>query len=112
VDSDDVRLLATAVAVQRRTGGNLVEVLGQLSGVMRERQRLRRDLRVITTAPRVSGYVVGLLPIFTIGMMFLTSRYYVDVLFSEPLGILATAVGGVLVLIGLFANRRIATLDF
>jgi hypothetical protein len=36
----------------------------------------------------------------------------VDVLFSEPLGILATAVGGVLVLIGLFANRRIATLDF
>jgi tight adherence protein B len=112
VDSDDVRLLATAVAVQRRTGGNLVEVLGQLAAVMRERQRLRRDLRVITTAPRVSGYVVALLPVFTLGMMFLTSRYYVDTLFSSTAGRIATAVGGVLVVIGLFLNRRIATVDY
>jgi len=112
VNSDDVRLLATAVAVQRRTGGNLVEVLGQLTIVMRERQRLRRDLHVITTAPRISGYVVGLLPVFTIGMMFLTSRYYIDTLFSSPTGRIAAIVGGVLVVIGLFINRRIATVDY
>lgn len=112
IDSDDIRLLATAVAVQRRTGGNLVEVLGQLAGVMRERQRLKRDLRVITTAPRVSGYVVGLLPVFTLAMMFLTSRYYVDTLFASTSGRIATVVGGVLVLIGLFINRRIATVDY
>jgi tight adherence protein B len=112
VNSDDVRLLATAVAVQRRTGGNLVEVLGQLAGVMRERQRLRRDLHVITTAPRVSGYVVGLLPVFTVAMMYFTSRYYIDTLFSSPTGRIAAAVGGVLVVIGLFINRRIATVDY
>jgi len=112
VNSDDVRLLATAVAVQRRTGGNLVEVLGQLAVVMRERQRLRRDLHVITTAPRVSGYVVALLPVFTAGMMYFTSRYYIDTLFSSPTGRIAAAVGGVLVVIGLFLNRRIATVDY
>jgi tight adherence protein B len=112
VESDDMRLLATAVGVQRRTGGNLVEVLGQLGGVMRERQRLRRDVRVITTAPRISGYVVALLPVLTGVMMFITSRYYIDTLFASPTGRIAAIVSGVLVLIGLFLNRRIATVDY
>lgn len=111
VESEDARLLATAVAVQRRTGGNLVEVLQQLGAVIRERQRLRRDVRVITTAPRVSGYVVALLPVLTVGTMFLTSRYYIDILFSSPSGRMAAGVGGVLVLIGLYLNHRIASVD-
>ena len=91
VNSEDARLLATAVAVQRRTGGNLVEVLGQMGQMLRERERLRRDVRVITTAPRVSGYVVALLPVLTMAAMFFTSRYYVDTLFSEPIGQIAAA---------------------
>ena len=98
INSEDARLLATAVAVQRRTGGNLVEVLGQMSHVLRERERLRRDVRVITTAPRVSGYVVALLPLLTVVAMYVTSRYYIDTLFSEPIGRVAAAVGGLLVL--------------
>jgi tight adherence protein B len=111
VDSEDARLLATAVAVQRRTGGNLVEVLGQMSHMLRERERLRRDVRVITTAPRVSGYVVALLPLLTVVAMYFTSRYYIDTLLSEPIGRLAAAVGGVLVVVGLYLNHRIAQVD-
>jgi len=111
VDSEDARLLATAVAVQRRTGGNLVEVLGQMAAMLRERERLRRDVRVITTAPRVSGYVVALLPLLTVAAMYVTSRYYIDTLLSEPMGRIAAALGGVLVLIGLYLNHRIAQVD-
>jgi tight adherence protein B len=111
VDSEDARLLATAVAVQRRTGGNLVEVLAQMAIMLRERERLRRDVRVITTAPRVSGYVVALLPLLTVVAMYVTSRYYIDTLFSEPLGRLAAVVGGSLVLVGLYLNHRIAQVD-
>jgi tight adherence protein B len=111
VESEDARLLATAVAVQRRTGGNLIEVLGQMAQVLRERERLRRDVRVITTAPRVSGYVVALLPLLTVTAMFFTSRYYIDTLFSDPMGRVAAAVGGVLVLVGLYLNHRIAQVD-
>jgi tight adherence protein B len=111
INSEDARLLATAVTVQRRTGGNLVEVLGQMGQMLRERERLRRDVRVITTAPRVSGYVVALLPLLTVVAMYATSRYYIDTLFSEPIGRFAAAVGGMLVLIGLYLNHRIAQVD-
>jgi tight adherence protein B len=111
VSSEDARLLATAVTVQRRTGGNLVEVLGHMALMLRERERLRRDVRVLTTAPRVSGYVVALLPALTLVAMFFTSRYYVDTLFSEPLGQVAAAAGGSLVALGLFLNHRIAQVD-
>jgi tight adherence protein B len=111
VDSEDARLLATAVAVQRRTGGNLVEVLGQMAQMLRERERLRRDVQVLTTAPRVSGYVVALLPVLTVLVMYFTSRYYIDTLLSEPIGQLAAAVGGCLVLVGLYLNHRIAQVD-
>ena len=111
VNSEDARLLATAVAVQRRTGGNLVEVLVQMSQMLRERERLRRDVRVITTAPRVSGYIVALLPLLTVLAMYFTSRYYVDTLLSEPLGRLAATVGGVLVVVGLYLNHLIAQVD-
>jgi tight adherence protein B len=111
VDSEDARLLTTAVAVQRRTGGNLIEVLGHMAEMLRERERIRREVRVITTAPRVSGYVVALLPLLTVGAMFVTSRYYVDTLLSEPIGRAAAGVGGALVLVGLYLNHRIAQVD-
>ncbi|MBI4491265.1 MAG: type II secretion system F family protein [Chloroflexi bacterium] len=111
VGSEDARLLATAVAVQRRTGGNLVEVLSQLSRTIRERQRMRREVRVITTAPRISGYLVGLLPLFTMVAMYFTSRYYVELLFSDPLGRLMALAGGVLAAIGLYINHRIAQVE-
>lgn len=111
IDSEDAHLLATAVAVQRRTGGNLVEVLAQMSHMLRERERLRRDVRVLTTAPRVSGYVVALLPLLTVIVMYLTSRYYIDTLLSEPVGRLAALAGVALVGIGLFLNHRIAQVE-
>jgi tight adherence protein B len=111
VNSEEALLLVTAVSVQRRTGGNMVEVLSQMSGVIRERQRLRRDVRVITTAPRVSGYVVSLLPVITAGFMFIVSRYYIDTLLTSNYGRLALVVATCLVLLGLFLNNRIAKVD-
>jgi tight adherence protein B len=111
VASEDARLLATAVAVQRRTGGNLVDVLTQMAHVLRERQRLRREVQVITTAPRVSGYVVSLLPVLLMIGMYFLSRYYLEMLFDEPIGRVALVASGILVMIGLTLNRRIASVD-
>jgi tight adherence protein B len=111
IESEDARLLATAVAVQRRTGGNLIEVLGQMSTTLRERERIRRDVRVITTAPRISGYVVALLPAFTVFAMYFTSRYYIEALLGDPIGRTAAAASAVLCLVGLYINHRIADVN-
>jgi tight adherence protein B len=112
VKSEDASLLAIAVSVQRRTGGNLVEVLSQMSQVIRERQRLRREVRVMTTAPRVSGYVVALLPVISLVALYFVARYYVDTLFGDPVGRLAAVVGAILVIIGLYLNNRIAQIEY
>ena len=111
MDSEDAKLLATAIAVQRRTGGNLIEVFSQMAIVLRDRQQLRRDVHVITTAPRVSGYVVAALPLATMAFMYLTARYYVDVLLSETIGHLALIACVILVSIGLYLNRKIANVE-
>ncbi|MBV9169406.1 MAG: type II secretion system F family protein [Chloroflexi bacterium] len=86
-------------------------MLTQMARVLRERQRLRREVQVITTAPRVSGYVVGLLPVLLMVGMYFLSRYYVEMLFAEPIGKLALVVSGVLVIIGVTLNRRIASVE-
>jgi len=111
VASEDLRLLATAIAVQRRTGGNLVEVLQQLARTLRERQRLTAEVHVLTTMPRVSGYIVGAMPLAMLGMMFVTSRDSFDMLIHEPVGQMVLAVSAGLVGIGLFLNNRIASVE-
>ncbi len=82
-----------------------------MSNTLRERERLRRDVRVITTAPRISGYVVALLPLFTVAAMYITSRYYIEALLTDPLGRVAALAGAVLCGIGLYVNHRIADVN-
>jgi tight adherence protein B len=111
VPCDDVRLLATAVGIQRRSGGNLVEVLGAMSSMIRERFRLRGEVRAITTGPRISGYLVAMLPIGTAVMMFISSRYYINILLTDPRGQLALGVSACFTLAGLYLNHRIAQVE-
>jgi tight adherence protein B len=111
IDSEDVRLLATAIAIQRRTGGNLVEVLQQIAKTLRERQRLKGEVRVLTTMPRISGYVVAALPVAMAAMMYFSSPRNFNILISDPIGQVILGVSAVSVLIGLYLNHRIASVE-
>jgi tight adherence protein B len=111
VPSEEVRLLVAAISVQRRTGGNLVDVLKQLARTLRERRRLRGEVQVLTTGPRVSGYVAGALPFVMVLGMYFTSRKSFDILVTEPLGKMVLAGSAVLVVIGLVLNNRISKVD-
>jgi tight adherence protein B len=111
VDSEDVRLLGTAIAVQRRTGGNLVDVLQQIAKTLRERQRLKAEVRVLTTMPRVSGYVVAALPVAMALMMYFTSPKNFTILITDPIGHAVLGGSAVMVSVGLFLNHRIASVE-
>ena len=82
----DIRILVTAILVHRQVGGNLAEILDNIAYIVRERFKLRRQLRVITAQGRMSGYVLAVLPIALGLAIYALNREYMMPLFNEPLG--------------------------
>ena len=82
----DVKFFATAVLIQRETGGNLAEILDNLANVVRERFKIRRQVRVHTAHGRFTGYVLMALPAFlAIALMFINPEH-MNLLFEEQIG--------------------------
>jgi tight adherence protein B len=108
----DVRILNTAILIHRQVGGNLAEVLDNLAYVIRERFKLRRQLRVITAQGRLSGYVLAALPIALGVVIFLLNREYMMTLFERSLGRLMVISAAVLQTMGYLWIRRIVNIEF
>ncbi len=110
VPGGDVRLFVTALQIQRESGGNLAEILDNLSLVIRERFKLYRHIKTTTAEGRLSLYFLMGLPIATGILMYLTNRDYMSPLIEEPLGhrFLQVAVG--LQIIGYFVIRKITSM--
>lgn len=107
----DVRIFATAVLIQRESGGNLAEILDKLASTIRDRFSIRRQLRTYTAQGRLSGYTLAALPIVVGFLIFLIEPSYVGVLFDEAVGRLLLAVGLTLQIIGYFWIRKIVDIE-
>jgi tight adherence protein B len=107
----DVRILTTAILIQRNVGGNLAEILDNLAYTIRERFKIRRQLRVYTAQGRMSGYVLALLPIAMGCVFYLLNPAYIKILFTDPAGKLAMAVAVVMQLIGFYWIRKIVDIE-
>ena len=73
VRSDDLELMATAITIQHQVGGNLAEILDSIAYTIRERVRIKGEIRTLTAQQRLSGYVVGFLPIGLAGFLFIAA---------------------------------------
>lgn len=82
----DVKLMTTAFIIQRETGGNLTMVLANLATLIRERDKLGRQVRAMTAEGRSSAIILGFLPICAAGFFWLVRPDYISVLFTHPLG--------------------------
>jgi tight adherence protein B len=107
VDMPDLRLFSTAVLIQLETGGNLAEVLERLAEVIRARFRLAGQVRAITAEGRLSGAILGALPIAVGVIITLLNAEYLKPLFKEPFGLLMIGAAILLELIGFIWIRRI-----
>ena len=87
VPSLDARFFVTAVMTQRETGGNLSEVLDRLAAVMRERFRIRRDVRVRSAHGRITAYILAGMPPVIAVMLMMSNPAQFKVLITDPLGI-------------------------
>jgi tight adherence protein B len=118
VRSDDLELMATAISIQHTVGGNLAEILDSISFTIRERVRIKGEIRTLTAQQRLSGYVVGLLPIALAGFLFLAAPHFMDPMFQNPPGILGLpagvvilAFGGFMMFIGFMLIRKIVDIE-
>ena len=107
----DVRFFATAVLIQRETGGNLSEILDNLSYVVRERFKILRQVRVYTAHGRMTGYVLlGLPAALAIALMFINPEH-MNLLFTERMGRLMLMGTAVMQTIGYVWIRKIVTIE-
>ena len=108
----DARFFVTAVLIQRESGGNLSEVLDNLAGVMRERFRVKRQMRVVSAHGRITGWVlVGLPPTLGVVLMAVNQEHR-ETMFGDPLGLQMMAVAAVLQVIGALIIRKIINVEY
>ena len=118
VRSDDLELMATAIQIQHQVGGNLAEILDSIAFTIRERVRIQGEIRTLTAQQRLSGYVVGFLPIGLTGFLFIIAPGFMDPMFANPPGVLGLPagviilmVGGISMFFGFMAIRRIVAIE-
>lgn len=110
VENLDFNLLATAVLIQREVGGNLVEVLDHASRTIRERYKLFGQIRALTAEGRLTGRIIGALPLGIGLMIYLLRPDLIMVLFKEEVGRSLVAVAVAMQLVGFYAMKRIMTI--
>jgi tight adherence protein B len=112
IKSDDLDLVITAVNVQREVGGNLAEILDVISFTIRERVRIKGEVRTLTAQGRYSGYVISLLPIGLALVLFCVNKPYVERLFTTGFCGWAMVVCGLLMIgTGFIAIQKIVTIE-
>jgi tight adherence protein B len=107
VPSRDLQFLVTAILVQKETGGDLTEILARASHVIRDRVRIEGEVRTHTAQGRLTGWVLGLLPIVILVIINLLSPGYSDILFHDPIGLRLLYAGGIFIVVGGLVIRRI-----
>ncbi|HET7169731.1 MAG TPA: type II secretion system F family protein [Candidatus Limnocylindrales bacterium] len=118
VRSDDLELMATAISIQHQVGGNLAEILDSISYTIRERVRIKGEIRTLTAQQRLSGYVVGFLPIALAGFLFVAAPGFMDPMFANPpavlglpAGVIILVFGGFMMFIGFMLIRKIVDIE-
>lgn len=112
VPNADVRIFVTALLIQREVGGNLAEILDNLSLIIRQRFTLRRHVRVLTAEGRLSGYVLTVLPVGIGLWVFISNPEYIMILFEHPIGKIMVAGAAVMQVVGFLWMRRITNIEF
>jgi tight adherence protein B len=104
---DDLRFLATAILLQKESGGNLVQILDKTSAVLRERSRLRGQLRIYTAQGRITGWILCAAPFLMFGLISITNHKYEAALFTDPFGLKLVYGGLGLMVVGILLIRKI-----
>ncbi|MGC8634303.1 MAG: type II secretion system F family protein [Candidatus Limnocylindrales bacterium] len=118
VRSDDLELMVTAISIQHQVGGNLAEILDSIAFTIRERVRIKGEIRTLTAQQRLSGYVVGFLPIGLTLVLTVIAPSFMSPMFRKPpemlglpLGVIVLSIAAFAMLTGFMIIRRIVDIE-
>jgi tight adherence protein B len=111
IGSADFRWAVLAVNIQREVGGNLAEILDNVSDTLRERATMRRQIKVLTAEGRLSAWVLALLPVAIALYMLAVNPEYIALLFTTQIGLFMLGTALVLLVLGIFWMRKIVDID-
>ncbi len=111
VPSDDLDMMITAINVQREVGGNLAEVLDSISYTIRERVRIKGEIRAMTGQSRISGYMVALVPIALAVFIYLINPDFMGLLFTHTCGYIMIAAAVIGIVAGFAVIGKIVDID-
>ncbi len=115
VESEDWDLVTTVVLIQRQIGGNLAEILDKIGYTIRQRMKIKGEIQTKTAQARISGLIVGILPLFLGFMIYLINPEFIMKLFTFRQGAFrgwfVVIAGGIWELIGLYAIMRIVDIE-
>jgi tight adherence protein B len=114
IPSEDLDLVVAAMNVQREVGGNLAEILDTISHTIRERVRIKGEIRVLTSQVMYSGRFLAMMPLFIFGALWILNRPYMMQFFNPEtrvVGIIALIISGIMIISGYFVMRKISNID-
>lgn len=111
IQSEDLDMVITAINIQHEVGGNLSEILDTIAETIRERVRIKGQIRALTAQQRLSGNVVAVLPIVLGTFLFVFNPTYIARMFTETCGIIMLIFGGVTIIMGYIAIRKITDIE-
>jgi len=111
VPSDDLDMMITAINVQREVGGNLAEVLDSISFTIRERVRIKGEVRALTGQSRASGYLIAMVPAVLAVVVYLISPEFMGKLFTDPCGYVMIGAAVLGIILGFVVINKVVQID-
>lgn len=110
-DDEDIDMLITALIIQRKVGGNLAEILDTIAATIRDRMRIRGEVRTLTAQGRLSAIIISLLPFGVALFIFISNPDYIMELFKSTFGIIMVIGAVVMQLLGMFLIMKMANIE-
>jgi len=112
IGSQELMLTISAIQIQQQIGGNLTDILQNISSTILDRQKLKSDIRVMTATGRTSGMVIGAMPLVVGGILMLVNPGYIETFFTTQIGTAMLIGAAVMEVLGFLVIRKVIDIKY
>ena len=112
VNSEELDMVISGIIIQKQVGGNLAQILDNIGDTMRDRARIKKQVRTLTAQGKISGLVIGILPVVLLAAMLVINPEHVYFLFQDQRGLAMLGTAFIMEIVGAFAISRIIDIEF